>query len=323
MTEQVTEVKLNPTGVDVSKLVAMSRARYSKNKARANDIGTGADIVLSDDDDDYIMSPEVVFWGPLTGIKGLPYGRIVQISGRSDSGKTSTAMLFMVAAQRANNLVIIWDVEKKFSSKRFSKMGGDPDSLVAIRSKTIQNGANEISQIIKNAKSMNPKVKILVVWDSIGATMNSAEDDDDDGDMSKQPGVAARENSWAIKKINNLIERYRDQETGKETISVLCINQVYANIGSVGYKEKGGDAIYYLSSIIIQLQRKSDLNRVKNKQKIKFGIVTRAKVKKNHLFDGQDCIAEMDLVISAAAIRTADAVKAKDVNNELEESSED
>jgi hypothetical protein len=39
--------------------------------------------------------------------------------------------------------------------------------------------------------------------------------------------------------------------------------------------------------------------------------VSRAKVRKNHLFDGEECIAEMDLVVSAEGIQLAQDVKSK------------
>ena len=112
-----------------------------------------------------------------------------------------------------------------------------------------------------------------------------------------------------MKKFNKLIERYRNLETGEESIAVCCVNQVYANIGSVGFKEKGGGGLEYLSSVILQLSRKKDLNRVRKGQKMKYGIVTRAKVRKNHLFNGEDCIAELDLVVSSDGIHLADKVK--------------
>jgi ABC-type dipeptide/oligopeptide/nickel transport system ATPase subunit len=73
--------------------------------------------------------------------------------------------------------------------------------------------------------------------------------------------------------------------------------------------EKGGNEIYYLSSVIIQLSRKKDLTRVKGGDKYKYGIISRAKVKKNHLFEGDECISELDLVVSADGIHLANDVK--------------
>jgi hypothetical protein len=152
-----------------------------------------------------------------------------------------------------------------------------------------------------------------LVWDSVGASLNTTEDvdDDDNEDYSKQPGVSAKQVKWAIKKLNAMISRYRNPKTGQQTIAACLVNQVYSNIGSVGYKEAGGDGLYYFSSIILNLSRKTDLSRVRQGLKIKYGIVTRAKVKKNHLFDGEDCIAELDLVISADGIQLENEVKSK------------
>src|SRR5690606_33110904 len=108
-------------------------------------------------------------------------------------------------------------------------------------------------------KAKYPEIKILIVWDSVGASINSSEDSDDDEDFSKQPGITAKENAWAIRKFAKLAHKHRNKETGEESIAILLINQVYANIGSVGHTEKGGSEIAYLSSIILQLSRKSDL----------------------------------------------------------------
>ena len=157
---------------------------------------------------------------------------------------------------------------------------------------------------------MNSEQKILIVWDSVGASINSAEDEEND-DYSKQPGVTAKEVSWGIRRFNQLMENHRDKN-GDYTIGVLCINQVYANIGSVGYKQKGGSELEYLSSLILEMSRKGNLTRTRNKKKIKYGITTVARVKKNHLFGGEDCIAELDLVVSASGIDLAKDAKIKD-----------
>jgi RecA/RadA recombinase len=170
---------------------------------------------------------------------------------------------------------------------------------------------------VKAAKEMNPDQRILVVWDSVGASINSAEDEEND-DYSKQPGVTAKEVSWGIRRFNQLMEKFRDAE-GNYTIAILCINQVYANIGSVGFKQKGGAELEYLSSLILEMSRKATLTRTKNKQKVKYGITSVARVKKNHLFGGEDCVAELDLFVSAKGIDLADKAKKSNDNDDLEE----
>ena len=296
-----------PQGIDVGELVTAVQGRYAKKKlpAQVKDIKTGADISLSTNPEDYVSSQEVAFWKPLTGIPGLPFGRVLQIAGKPDSGKSTTAMTFMKAAQYEGVLVVLWDSENKFSSKRYEKsIGGNPATIPVTSSKNIVEGAQEIISIVREAKAQNPNVKILIVWDSVGATLNTAEDEENE-EYSKQPGVTAKQVSWAIRRLNQLIEMYRDDD-GNYTISVLCINQVYANIGSVGYKQKGGSELTYLSSIILELTRKKTLKRVRKGVKKQYGIVARANVVKNHLFDGEETVAELDLVVSSDGISLLD-----------------
>lgn len=309
--KQDTEVKTKKLAIDISKIVKEAQSSYGKKETGlAKQLSTGVSIIRPSEDDDFVVWTKGSHWKSLTHLKGLPFGRMIQISGKPDSGKSSHAMVFMAEAQKQGCLVILWDAEKKFSAYRYKNhIGGDPDNLLVVDTNNIINGAKAVSAFVHAAKEQDPDVKILIVWDSVGSSINSTEDSDEDEDFSRQPGVTAKEVAWAVRKFNKLMQRYFNREKGKETIAVLAINQTYAAIGSVGQIEKGGGELYYLSSVVVQLSRKQDLNRVKNKEKYKYGIVTRAKVKKNHLFEGDESIAEMDLVISSDGVQLAKDVK--------------
>jgi RecA/RadA recombinase len=303
--------KVESGKIDINKLVKAAQESYSKKEAGlANQLSTGKTLVRPTEDKDFVLWSGGDHWYQLTHLKGIPFGRIIEISGKPDSGKSTHAMAFMKFAQDQGHLVVLWDAEKKFSPVRFdNKIGGCSDNLLVVNTNNILNGAKAVAHLVNSAKELNPDVKILIVWDSVGASVNSTEDQDDNEEYSKQPGVTAKENAYTIRKFNKLINKYTSRETGEETVAVLVVNQTYANIGSVGQTEKGGGEIYYLSSVIVQLSRKGDLNRVKGGDKYKYGIVSRAKVKKNHLFDGDECIAELDLVVSADGIHLAKDVK--------------
>ena len=310
-------VKLNMAPLDINKLVKKAQETYGKkDQGLARQLSTGKTIIRPSEDKDFIVWTKGDHWKALTNLKGIPYGRIVQISGKPDSGKSTHAMAFMKFAQDQGTLVILWDSERKFSPTRFDdKIGGNSDQLLVIDTNKIIDGAKAVAQLVHAAKEMNPNVKILIVWDSVGASLNSTEDRDDE-DFSQQPGVSAKETSYAIKKFNKLANKYMNKETGEETLATLVINQTYASIGmgAPTQIEKGGNEIYYLSSIIVQLSRKQDLNRVKDGNKYKYGIVSRAKIKKNHMFEGNECISELDLVISADGIHLAKDIKSiKDI----------
>ncbi len=320
--EELTELILKKKApkkapLNVAELVAKAQGRFDKKKKGISArMKSGDGITLSESPEDYICSPEIdKFWKPLTGLIGVPYGRICQIAGKPDSGKSSSAMIIMKAAQECGTLVVLWDAEGKFDSARFKdRMGGDPSQIPVAPSRNILEGVQQVVAYVKATKEMDPDQKILVVWDSVGASINSAEDEEND-DYSKQPGVTAKEVSWAVRRFNQLMEKYRDSD-GNYTIAILCINQVYANIGSVGFKQKGGAELEYLSSLILEMSRKGNLTRTKNKQKVKYGITTVARVKKNHLFGGEDCVAELDLIVSAAGIELASEIKGLEEDDE-------
>jgi RecA/RadA recombinase len=291
-----------PQKVDIDAIINKARSNFKNSeKGLGLQIVKGSEIKLSDRDEDYICWPNSA-WQVLTGIRGLPFGRIVQIAGRPDSGKSTHAMEFMSRAQKAGYIVVLWDAEKKFGSSRFEKyFGGKNEELFVITSQMILEGIDEVDAVIHAIMAEYPEKKILIVWDSVGGTLSKSEGALDKR-QSKQMAEAAKDNGQAVRGLAALMEQYKDKKTGDEKIAVLLINQVYANIGSHGQKESGGQKVEFHSSIIIQLTRKANLNKMKNNIKRKVGITTKAVMKKNHLFDSEDSIAEIELDITARGV---------------------
>lgn len=293
----------------------MKRAQslFGKDKAGAQILSTGANLSRPTRDDQFILWRRNNFWNEITGLKGIPYGSIVQISGRPDSGKSSMANIFMAEAQDQGTIVILVDAEQKFQQKRYDEyMGGDSSKLLTIRSNSIVDIARAVAYYVRSINDTNKDAKILLVIDSIGVLNNRSESDEDNEDMSKQPGQAAKEVGFLIKKINRLISDSQNRTTGDHNLAVLVINQVYSQLMTPGLKERGGEQLFYMTSLLLQLTRKKDLNKVKLGKKIKHGIVSRARIKKNHLFDGIETTSELDIVVSADGVALADEVKKKD-----------
>lgn len=310
MVEKTKEKDKKIFKLDLNKIVSDVRSAYGKDKGKALQVSTGSSISRPVGDNAFVNWKDSP-WHELTGVQGIPFGRIVQIAGRPDSGKSTHAMQFMKLAQDQNILVILLDSENKFSLKRFNnKFGGNSDELIIISSKMILEGADEVEKVVTAAKEQDIECRILIVVDSIGGSLAKNEGEDS-LDNSKQMASAAKENGTFMRGIVRLMEKYKNRETNEENICALLINQSYANIGAPGQKEAGGQKVEYFSSIILQLTRKSDLTKIKDGVKRKIGIVTRAKVKKNHLFDGDDSIAELDLVITAGGIDLLSKQKTK------------
>jgi len=221
----------------------------------------------------------------------------------------------MKRAQDQGVVVILWDAENKFSAERFdTHFKGRSEDLLITRSKMILEGGDQIEKLVHAVMDEDPDARILIVWDSVGGTLSKSE-----GENSllegKQLAGAPKDNGQVMRAFVRLIEQYKDKENNKERIAVFLINQVYANIGSVGSTESGGVKVQFHSSIILQLTRKADLNKQKDGVMIKTGIVSRAKVKKNHLFEGEYSVAELDLVFTAGGISLLSEKKTKKVKD--------
>jgi len=288
--------------IDLDKIVEKSRARFkNKEKAFGEQLVRGSGIVKPSEDSDFVCWKDSP-WELLTSIRGIPYGKIVQISGKPDSGKSTHAMEFMTRAQKQGDVVILWDAEGKFSAKRFDNyFGGCSDDLLLVPNKMILEGADLLDAYVHSTMEINPDQKVLLVWDSVGGSLPTAEMTKSKRD-SRQMAEASKENAIVCRGFVQLMETYRNRSTNKYNIGTLLINQTYANIGAPGQVESGGQKVAYFSSLITQLTRKADLFKVRDKVKRKIGISTRARVKKNHLFEGEDTIAEMILDITAGGV---------------------
>ena len=298
--------------INLDKILSSARAGFNNRteKSLQLQMSKGSQISRPSKDSDFVVSPES-HWHELTGQKGLAFGRISQIAGRPDSGKSTHAMMFMKAAQDQGCIVILWDSENKFSAKRFDEhFHGCSDDLLMVTSRVILDGGDMLINLIDSARTHYPERKILVVWDSVGGTFSAGASAKNLRDPN-QMALEAKENGKVIKALVAVMEEYKNKETGEEKIAVLLINQVYANIGSPGQKESGGQKVEFGSTTILQLTRKSDASKIIDGKKYKTGIITRAKVKKNHLFDGEFSIAELDLLITAGGISVFDASKKK------------
>lgn len=311
VTEKVKETKATTIKIDTSAILKEIQSAFKgADKGLGTNVSTGRGISRPVKDSDFVIY-EGNHWQKLTDIKGLPFGKISQIAGRPDSGKSSHAMAFMKSAQDQGVVVIFWDTEGKFSPNRFEKFfKGDPDNMFVVPSRMILQGGDQLEATVDAIMKVHPDKKILIVWDSVGGALSASEDEKDFRE-SVQMAQAAKENGKVVRGIIRMMEKYKDHATNEEKIAALLINQTYANIGAPGQKESGGQKVEYFSSLILQLTRKKDLTKVKGGIKYKIGIVTRAKVKKNHLFDAEDSVAELDLLVTAGGIRLASEAKLK------------
>lgn len=300
--------------IDVNAIVSQMQKLYAKDKKASSIIKTGADVKLEFTESDTAPAPQGHPIRTLFGVPGIPYGKIVQFAGSPDTGKSTIGGELMASAQRSGHQIILWDSEGKFDAARFEKQfKGDASEILLVQTNEILKGAELVRKFIIAIKEQDDDAKILFVWDSIGASQSRSHSERElDNEKHAQPGQDAKENGSVMKVITALFNKYPD------SIAVYLVNQVYAKIGfmQMGDAASGGKKIEFHSSGIVFLKRIKVLTKVVNKVKVKYGIITRATVSKNHLSPNATSVHQMDFVITAEGCQVSDSEISEDESDE-------
>lgn len=296
--------------IDPKAIAASVQKLYAKDKKVADLICTGDVVKTAYTEKDVIALPEGHPFRALTGLPGLPFNKIVQVAGKPDTGKSTTAGLVMAAAQAQGAQVILWDSEDKFDAHRFQDyFGGDPDGILMARTNEILKGGELIRKYVHACKSADPDCKILIVWDSVGGSQSRTHAERElDDKKHAQPGQDAKENGQVMKTLISLINKYPD------SLAVYLANQTYAKMGFMqkGDAASGGTKIEFHSSLIVFLKRLKVVTNVEGGQKIKTGIITQATVTKNHLSHGEKSVYQMNFLVTADSMTKSDFKFKKD-----------
>ena len=301
--------------IDVNKIVSDMQKLYSKDKKAQSIITTGNFVKQRYTQDDGIPLPPDHLLARLIGFPCLPYNRIIQVVGRPDTGKSTLATEVMVQGQNTNHQIILWDSEQKWDSARFLALGGKPEDVLLIKTNEILKGAELARRFITAVKEQDANAKILFVWDSVGGSQSRSHAERElDNEKHAQPGQDAKENGSVMKMLVALINKYPD------SIAVYLANQSYAKIGFMmkGDAAAGGTKIEYHSSLIVMLKRIKVLTKVTKGTTVKYGIISRATVTKNHLSQSATSIHQLDFTITAEGALLL-AGGAKDDEEEMDE----
>lgn len=282
--------------VSASDIAARAQALYKPKDKNRDIIGTGATLKRPTLPEDFVLAPEGHPWKTLTGLLGLPYDMIVQVAGAPDSGKSTLAGEFMASAQKQGVYVVLWDTEKKFDQVRFeAHFGGTASDLNIVSTTILRKGAGALFKYVASIQEADPGAKILLVHDSVGGSVSRARAEREiDDEKNAQPGSEAVENSDYMRHMIAVMDKYPG------CISLLLINQMTDKIGPMpGKSRSGGNKISFHSSLIVEMTRVMDLTKTVKGVKVKEGIISRAKIAKNHLSQSDLSVHEMRVKVTA------------------------
>ncbi|MCV3728672.1 recombinase RecA [Ureaplasma miroungigenitalium] len=202
----------------------------------------------------------------ITGVNGIPVGRITEIFGNESSGKTTIALQTAAECQKNGGKVVFIDMEGSFDINYAKKLGINTSTLI-IAQPTTGEIAFEMIETLLKTNNIN-----LIIVDSVAAMIPENEFLNDMNETAM--GAHARLMSKGLRKIQPLISRSQT--------AIIFLNQLREKINVFfGNPETttGGKALRFYASLRIET-RKADLI----KEGInKIGIKTKVTVIKNKL----------------------------------------
>lgn len=257
---------------NVSSVVADVQKLYAKDKNMSEKVGVGSKL-RGMTDKDFVIMPK--WWQGGTNTKGIPFGKIVMIAGDSDSGKTSTAIAAMKAAQAQDVAVLYVETEGKTTTEDLVAWGVDDSQVMLVQSSIAEQAFELMFKLWDNFFSKYPDGKLLVVFDSLGNVVSRRDTEINLTEQSQKPGGKGQINRLGL---NKLVAK-RDEHD----VAVLMINYTYDNIGSPGKTNAGGKAVNFFSCLTYQTSRKMWLEKTVKGEKVRIGARVQWRLFKNHL----------------------------------------
>lgn len=274
----------------------MSKAKVVAEKS-SKLYGKKSKIFLADEmpdskDLEYVEMPE--WWRKATNTRGLPFKKIVQIAGDSDSGKTSCCISAMKAAQDQGVTVLYVETEGKTTKQDMTSWGVDTKKIYILQESVVESIYDDVIDWVNDQIAEAPDRKMLLIIDSIGSVISQHDAERSMADSGSKPGGKGKSNREGLNKI--IAKRTQCN------LAVLLINYTYDNMGSPGKTNAGGKSLNFFSSLTYQTSRKSWFEATVKGEKVRKGAVVSWKLFKNHIDRENPGPKVVDLKITAEGI---------------------
>ena len=240
-------------------------------------------------------------------IPGIPLGHISMVRGKSNTGKSTTAIEVAVNAQKMGVLPVLIITEMKHDWKHWRTMGFEMEDVVdqstgevldhngffIYRDRSTLNSIEDIAafiiDLINEQKKGNLPYDLLFIWDSVGSIpCQMSLDQGKNNPMWNAGAIATQFGNF----INQQIVMSR-KETYQYTNSLFIVNKTgvapaEGPMARPKMTNKGGDTFYYDSSLVLTFGNitnagTSKLNATKDKKKVEFALRTKIACDKNHI----------------------------------------
>ena len=186
---------------------------------------------------------------------GYPMGRLSGLIGPESCGKTLMINKAMANAQKRGMRIVYWDSENALDSDTATRLGCDTTKIKHINTEITEQCRNDIVKFLSVVVEKGLQGKFLIVIDSVGNLITMQEKKKiDEGNESPDMGNRAK----ALKSMMRAITH----AAAKANCPIFFSNHIYDDPSqlhkSALKKQAGGSGPLYMSSVIVQLAKKTE-----------------------------------------------------------------
>jgi recombination protein RecA len=207
---------------------------------------------------------------------GFPVGRVCEITGLEQSGKSLLAAHTLLNTQKKGGLAVYIDTENALSTEFLSAIGLNLKEMLYIPLETVEDIFETVETIIEKVRSSDKNRLVTIVVDSIAGASTKTEmaaDFDKDGYATAKALIISK----AMRKITNLI--------GRERICLIFTNQLRQKLNAPAFSDPwttpGGKGIPFHASVRIRLSSVGAIKAKINGVEEVVGAKVKAKLVKN------------------------------------------
>lgn len=186
---------------------------------------------------------------------GVPMGRLTAFIGAESCGKTLMANKIMANAQKKGMYVAYFDTEGALDEATAKRLGCDTSKIKHVPSEITEQCRNEIVQFLDSIIANNLQGKVLIVIDSLGNLITAQEK------KKIEEGSETLDMGNRSKQLKSLM-RAVTHAAAKANCPVIFTNHVYEDPSqlhpSAIKKQAGGSGPLYMSSVIVQMAKKTE-----------------------------------------------------------------
>ena len=180
---------------------------------------------------------------------GLPVGRITEITGLEQSGKSLVSAHLLAETQKLGGIAVLIDTENAVSREFLEAIGVDTTKLLYVAAETVEQCFEYTETIIEKVRTSSKDKYVTIVVDSVAAASTEKEMEADygkDGYATDKAIIISK----AMRKITNLI--------GRQKITLVFTNQLRQKMNAMPFSDpwttSGGKAIAFHASVRLRLK---------------------------------------------------------------------